>query len=179
MSEQHGKTDRPWDPERSQHEAQSPAATLPAGAVVFFGLDTVRRVDVHRFDAPYAQETRGAPPFDPALMGCLWLSADCVGVFSRRTRALAGARPLAFLAMVGQDRPDFRPISACRTRPLEACKDVVVPVVRLAGARGLVRWATSPPMARRGRAMRHGTRRCVLGIGRRPWSVCARRLKPW
>ena len=42
------------------------------------------------------------------------------------------------MAMVGQERPAFRTISACRTQPLEAFKDVCVPVVRLAGAAGLV-----------------------------------------
>ena len=53
MSEQHGKTSRPWDPERYQHEAQSPAAKLPEGNVVFFLLETVRRLDLRRFYAPY------------------------------------------------------------------------------------------------------------------------------
>ena len=53
--------------------------------------------------------------------------------------ALACERPLAFIAMVGQERPDFRTLSDCRTLPLEACKDVFVPVVRLAGEAGLVR----------------------------------------
>jgi hypothetical protein len=73
MREPHGKTYRPWEPERYQHEAQSPAAKLPQGDMVFFMLDTVRRVDLRRFYAPYAQETRGAPPFDPAMMVCLLL----------------------------------------------------------------------------------------------------------
>ena len=52
MSEQHGKTYRPWEPERYQHEAQSPAAKLPGGDWVFFLLDTVRRLDLRRFYAP-------------------------------------------------------------------------------------------------------------------------------
>ena len=79
MSQQLGKTYRPWEPERYQHEAQSPAAKLPEGDVVFFLLDTVRRLDLRRFYAPYEQETRGAPPFDPAMMVCLLLYAYCVG----------------------------------------------------------------------------------------------------
>jgi hypothetical protein len=41
MSQQPEKTYRPWEPERYRHEAQSPAATLPAGDLVFFLLDTV------------------------------------------------------------------------------------------------------------------------------------------
>src|SRR4030095_13001768 len=131
MSEPHGKTSRPWEPERYQHEAQSPAAKLPAGDVVFFVLETVRRLDVHRFYAPYEQETRGAPPFDPAMMVCLLLYAYGVGVFASRKIALACARTLAFLAIVGQERPDFRTISDCSTPHLEACKEVFVHVVRL------------------------------------------------
>jgi hypothetical protein len=45
MSEPHGTLDRSWDPERYQHEAQSPAAQLPEGDVGCFLLDTVRRLD--------------------------------------------------------------------------------------------------------------------------------------
>ena len=45
MSEQHGKTSRSWDPERYRHEAQSPAAKLPEGDLVFFLLDTVPRLN--------------------------------------------------------------------------------------------------------------------------------------
>ena len=39
-------------------------------------------------------------------------------------------------AIVGQDRPDFRTISDFRTLPLDAFKDVLVPVLRLAGEAG-------------------------------------------
>ena len=139
MSEQHGKTYRPWEPERYQHEAQSPAAKLPEGDVVFFLLETVRRLDLRRFYAPYEQETRGAPPFDPAMMVCLLLYAYCVGVFSSRKIALACERNLAFLAIVGQERPDFRTISDFRKLHLEVFKEVFVHVVRLASEMGLVR----------------------------------------
>src|SRR5713101_3102579 len=67
------KTLRPWDPQRYQQEAHSPASKLPEGDLVFFLLDTVPRLDLHRLYAPYEQETRGAPPFDPAMMVCLLL----------------------------------------------------------------------------------------------------------
>ncbi len=62
-----------------------------------------------------------------------------MGVFASRKIALACERNLAFLAIVGQERPDFRTISDCRTLPLEAFKDVCVQVVRLAAAMGLVK----------------------------------------
>src|SRR6266852_254646 len=139
MSEQHGKTYRPWEPQRYRQEAHSPEAKLPEGDLVFFVLDTVPQLDVSRFYAPYETETRGAPPFDPAMMVCLLLYAYCVGVFSSRKIALACERNLAFIAIVGQDRPDFRTISDFRKLHLEAFKDVFVQVVRLAGEAGLVK----------------------------------------
>ena len=138
MSERGGKTYRPWDPERYRHEAQSPAGKLPEGDLVFFLLDAVLRLDLQRFYAPYEEETRGAPPFDPAMLVCLLLYAYCVGVFSSRKIALACERNLAFMAIVGQERPDFRTISDFRKQHLEAFKEVFVQVVRLAGEAGLV-----------------------------------------
>ena len=163
MSEHGGKTYRPWEPQRSQQESHSPAAKLPEGDLVFFLLDTVPQLDVSRFYAPYEQETRGAPPFDPAMMVCLLLYAYCVGVFSSRRIALACERHWAFLAIVGQDRPDFRPISDLRKLPLEAFKDVFVQVVRLAGEAGVVKLGNVSPdgtkiqgNASRHKAMRYG-----------------------
>src|SRR5438094_2745597 len=139
MSEHGGKTYRRWEPQRYQQEFHSPAAKLPEGDLVFFLLDTVPQLDVSRFYAPYEQETRGAPPFDPAMMVCLLLYAYCVGVFSSRKMALACERNLAFMAMVGQERPDFRTISDFRKQHLEAFKEVCVQVVRLAREAGLVK----------------------------------------
>jgi len=54
-------------------------------------------MDLRRFYAPYEQETRGAPPFDPAMMVCLLLYAYCVGVFSSRKIAWACERNLVVL----------------------------------------------------------------------------------
>src|SRR5215510_8683457 len=152
MMRQHdGKTYRPGEPQRYQHEAHSPAAKLPEGDLVFFLLDTVPQLDLSHFYAPYEAETRGAPPFEPAMMVCLLLYAYCVGVFSSRKMALACERNLAFLAIVGQDRPDFRTISDFRKLHLEAFKDVFVQVVRRAAEAGLVklgnvadRWDKNP-----------------------------------
>jgi hypothetical protein len=67
MREHGGKTYRPWKPERYQQSAYSPAAKLPEGDLVFFLLETVPRLDLSRFYAPYEKETRGAPPYDPAM----------------------------------------------------------------------------------------------------------------
>ena len=138
MSEHREKTYRPWEPERYRQDAHSPTAKLPEGDLVFFLLDTVPQLELSRFYAPYEHETRGAPPYDPAMMVCLLLSAYGVGVFSSRKIAWACERNLAFIAIVGPERPDFRTISDVRKLHLEAFKDVFVQVVRLAAAVGLV-----------------------------------------
>jgi transposase len=138
MSEPLGKTYRPWAPQHYRHEAHSPDAKLPQDDLVFFLLDTVPKLNLSRFYAPYEDETRGAPPFDPQMMVCLLLYAYCVGVFSSRKIAQACERNLAFIAIVGQDRPDFRTISDFRKLHLVAFCDVFVPVLRLAGEAGLV-----------------------------------------
>src|SRR5580704_18204684 len=130
MDRSAAKTYRPWNPDRYAQEAHCPAAKLPEGDLVFFLLDTVPHLDLSRFYAYYESETRGAPPFDPAEMVCLLLYAYCVGVYSSRKIALACERNLAFLAIVGTDRPDFRTISDFRKLHLEAFKAVFVQVVR-------------------------------------------------
>ena len=139
MSAPGGKAYRPWTPELYAQQAHAPAAKLPEDDLVFFLLDVVPTLDLARIHAVYQDETRGAPPFDPALMTCLLLYAYCVGVFSSRKIAHACERNLAFLAIVGPDRPDFRTISLFRKNHLDAFADVFVQVLRLARAAGLVR----------------------------------------
>ena len=139
MSDARGKTYRPWNPEHYRHAVHSPEAKLPQADLVFFLLDTVPHLDLSRFYALYEEETRGAPPFDPQMMVCLLLYASCVGVFASRKIAQAGERTLAFLAIVGADRPDFRTISDVRKRPLTAFCDVFVAGLRIAGEAGVVK----------------------------------------
>lgn len=139
MSEPGGKTYRPWEPERYQQASYSPAAKLSEGDFVFFLLDTLPQLDLSRFYAPYERDTRGAPPYDPAMMSCLLIYAYCVGVFTSRKIALACERNLAFIAIVGDERPDFRTISDFRKDHLEAFKELFVQVLCLAKEAGLVK----------------------------------------
>src|SRR5271156_2632919 len=139
MDDRASKTYRAWNPDAYAHQNHAPADKLPEGDLVFFLLDVVPQLDLSRFYAYYEQETRGAPPFDPALMVCLLLYAYCVGVFSSRKIALACERNLAFLAIVGDDRPDFRTISDFRKLHLPAFADVFLDVLRLAKELGMIR----------------------------------------
>jgi len=70
------------------------------------------------------------------------------------------------MAIVGQERPDFRTISDFRKQHLEACKEVFVQVVRVAGAAGLVQVGNvstdgpkMPGNASRHKAMSYGYRK--------------------
>jgi transposase len=130
---------RPWDPQAYATQAVTPAGRLPEGDLVFFLLDTIPQLDLEPFYASYEVETRGQPPFDPGLLVCLLVYAYCVGVYSSRKIAAACERNLAFLAIVGDDRPDFRTISDFRKGHLEVFADLFTQVLRLAAEAGLVR----------------------------------------
>jgi transposase len=154
---------RPWNPEAYAQLAFRPADRLPEDDLVFFLLDTIPQLDLDTFYASYEVETRGQPPFDPALLVCLLLYAYSVGVYSSRKIARACERNLAFLAIVGDDRPDFRTISDFRKEHLEAFAEVFTQVLRLAHEAGLVQlglWATDgskvPGNASRHKAMSYG-----------------------
>jgi len=94
-------------------------------------------------------------------MPCLRLYAYGVGVFASRTSALACERHLAFLAIVGDERPDCRPISAFRQQPLAACTERLVPGLRLATEAGLVKLGkvSTEETKLQGNASRHKARR--------------------
>jgi transposase len=157
------KTYRPWDPDAYRHQAHAPATQLPDDDLVFFLLDVVPELDLTAVYAPYEDQLRGAPPFDPRMMTCLLLYAYSVGVFSSRKIAAACERNLAFLAIVGDDRPDFRTVSDFRKVHLNALADLFTQVLALARAAGLVQlglWATDgskfPGNASRHKAMSYG-----------------------
>jgi len=163
MNDPHLKTYRPWIPEAYRHQTHSPLTKLPEGDLVFFLIDIIPKLDLAKFYAPYEDEMRGAPPFDPAQMVCLLLYAYSVGVFSSRRIACACERNLAFLAIVGDDRPDFRTISDFRKLHLQAFADVFIDVLRLAKELGMVRLGNlatdgtkMPGNASRHKAMSYG-----------------------
>jgi transposase len=130
---------RRWDPEAYARQSLSPADRLPEDDLVFFLLDVVPQLDLDAFYASYEFETRGQPPFDPTMLVCLLLYSYCVGVYSSRKIAQACERNLAFLAIVGDDRPDFRTISDFRKEHLKLLAELFIQVLKLAAEAGMVR----------------------------------------
>ena len=70
------------------------------------------------------------------MMTTLLFYSYSVGVFSSRKIAAACERNVAFLAIVGKQRPDFRSISDFRKIHLEALADLFVEVLQIAGELG-------------------------------------------
>src|SRR5262245_5529940 len=138
MEGQH-KTYRPWDALENGHEPVSPRDALPENDLVFFLIDLIPQLDLDPFHSNYAGELRGQPPFDVTMMVTLLVYAYALGVCSSRKIAAACERNLAFRAIVGGDRPDFRTISDFRKIHRAALKPLFIEVLRLAGALGMVK----------------------------------------
>src|SRR5277367_4689228 len=135
----HRKNYRIWDAEQNCHGAVSPRGALPEDDLVFFLIDLIPQIDLTPFHQHYAREMRGQPPFDVTMMVTLLVYAYSVGVCSSRKIAAACERNLAFRAIAGDDRPDFRTISDFRKIHLAAIKSLFIEVLRVAGELGMVK----------------------------------------
>jgi transposase len=129
---------RVWDSQQGRTLSTSPQDALPEGDLVFFLLDTIATLDLSAFHARYTV-LRGQPPYDVTLLVSLLVYAYCVGIRSSRKIAAACERNLAFLAIVGDQRPNFRTISDFRKLHLKALEDLFVEVLPLAGELGMVK----------------------------------------
>jgi transposase len=130
---------RAWDALEGRQEIVSPETMLPEDDLVFFLLETIPDLDLSAFYEYYSTDGRGQPPFSVPMMVTLLVYAYAVGVPSSRKIAAACERNLAFLAIVGLDRPDFRTISEFRKHHLPAMRALFIEVLQLAGAAGMVK----------------------------------------
>ena len=130
---------RRWDAMEGRQEIVSPETVLPEDDLVFFLLETIPQLDLSAFYAYYSTDGRGQPPFSVEMMLTLLVYSYSVGVFSSRKIAAASERNLAFLAIVGADRPDFRTISEFRKHHQAAMQPLFIEVLRMAGEVGMVK----------------------------------------
>ena len=130
---------RVWDVLEGRREIFSPEESLPEDDLVFFLLDLIPQLDLSPFYGFYSTDSRGQPPFSVEMMTTLLVYAYSVGVFSSRKIAAACERNLAFLAIVGNDVPDFRTISEFRKHHQGAMKPLFLEVLRVAGELGMVK----------------------------------------
>jgi transposase len=130
---------RAWDVLAGRREIFCPEDSLPEDDLVFFLLDLVPQLDLSALYGFYSTDPRGQPPFSVEMLTTLLLYAYSVGVFSSRKIAGACERNLAFLAIVGNDCPDFRTISDFRKHHQAAMKPLFLEVLRVAGELGMVK----------------------------------------
>jgi transposase len=130
---------REWDPRQGRQEIVSPETVLPEHDLVFFLLETIPGLDLSAFYEYYSTDGRGQPPFAVPMMVTLLVYSYSVGVFSSRKIAAACERNLAFLAIVGEERPDFRTISEFRKHHRAAMQPLFIEVLRMAGEVGMVK----------------------------------------
>ena len=155
-----GKTFRSWDPEQRLLLPPAVDEFVPAGHLAPFVRDLVREeLDLAAIVDTYTEE-RGYPPYDPVMMTALLLYAYAQGLYASRRIARACEERVDFLAVTAMNRPDFRTISDCRKQHLEACKEVFVQVVRVAGEAGLVKLGnvSTDGTTIQGKASRHHAR---------------------
>ena len=65
------KNFREWKPQDYAHQTFIPAKILPGDDLVFFLIELIPQLDLTPLYAHYERETRGAPPYDVALMTTL------------------------------------------------------------------------------------------------------------
>ena len=130
----------PYEPDQLFLMPPSMRDWLPEGHLVYFVSDLVDTLDLSEICASYEGETRGAPPFHPAMLTKIIFYGLCKGVYSSRKLSRATQEDIGFRVLAAGSHPDFRTISQFRKRHLAALarlfKEVVV-ICRKAGLAGL------------------------------------------
>ncbi len=132
------KSFREWDVDQVWLLPPSVNDFVPPDHVAHFVRDTVRTaLDLRLIYRSYKSE-RGQPPFHPAMMVALLLSAYSQGVYASRRIAKGCEERVDFMAVTGMQKPDFRTIAKFRQRHLPALRLLFVESLRLCREAGLV-----------------------------------------
>ena len=113
---------------------------LPQDHLAYFISDTVDELDLSAIRTPYEMgDSRGQPPYHPAMMSKLLLYAYSVGVASSRKIEQKSYTDVAFRVIAAGDHPDHDTICDFRGRHLQALSDLFVQVLRLCRKAGLAK----------------------------------------
>jgi len=128
----------PYQPDQILLLPPSISEWLPEGHLAYFVSEVVDGLDLSEIYASYEKETRGAPPFHPAMLTKIIFYGLCRGVYSSRKLSLATREDVAFRVLAAGNHPDFRTISEFRKRHLKPLADLFIQVLRLCANAGLV-----------------------------------------
>ncbi|MFZ5633677.1 MAG: IS1182 family transposase [Bacillota bacterium] len=116
----------------------APQEWLPKNHIIFFISDLVDNLDLTSIEKEYEKDSRGQPPFHPALMTKILFYAYCRGVFSSRKIAAAVYEEVTFVVLAGGNRPDFRTINEFRRRHIKSLPGIFAQILKLCEKAGLV-----------------------------------------
>lgn len=135
------KTFREWNVEQPM--------MFPATVLDFVARDhvahfvrnlVVEQLDLKKIMEQYS-ESRGYPPYHPAMMTALILYAYTQAIYASRRIAAACEQRVDFMAVTGMQQPDFRTISDFRKRHLEELGELFRQVLKLCQKAGMVKLA--------------------------------------
>jgi transposase len=86
-------------------------------------------------------ESRGYPPYHPAMMTALILYAYTQGIYASRKIGAACQNRVDFMAVTGMQQPDFRTISDFRKRHLKELSELFQQILKLCQKAGMVKLA--------------------------------------
>ena len=113
---------------------------LPDDDLALFISDVVDELDLSAIVGAYENgDSRGQPPYHPAMMVKVLLYAYCTGRPSSRKIERATYHDVAFRVLAADQHPDHDSIAEFRRRHLHALAGLFVQVLRLCQAAGLVK----------------------------------------
>jgi len=129
---------KPYSPNQIYLFPPSPQEWLPKEHIVYFISDLVDNLDLSIIYKEYEKETRGQPPFHPALMTKILFYAYSRGIFSSRKIASRLYEEVAFIVLAGGNKPDFRTVNEFRRRHIKTLSNIFVQILNICEKAGLV-----------------------------------------
>jgi transposase len=115
---------------------------LPPGHLVWFLLETLKRVDLGVFHARHPNDGAGRAAYDPQMMVALLIYAYCCGERSSRKIERLCEVNVAFRVVCAGDIPDHTKIARFRAVHQDAFADVFAQVLAIAAGAGLAKFET-------------------------------------
>lgn len=134
------KTYRAYEPDQMFLMPPSLLEWLPKDHLVLFLRDVLETIDLSPITSVYEDESRGYPPYHPAMMTGILLYGYSNGVRSSRKLAKHCQEDVAFRVLAANNTPDFRTISDFRKRHLKTLKHLFAEILLMCKKAGLVKF---------------------------------------
>ncbi|MCY0875256.1 MAG: IS1182 family transposase [Firmicutes bacterium] len=134
------KTFRPYNQSQLFLLPPSIEEWVPENHLARFVNDTVDQMDLSPILAVYERESRGYPPYHPAMLLKILIYGYATGVYSSRKLARACEDVVIFRYLSANQFPDFRTINTFRKRHLESFQKLFVQVLQLCMKADLVQF---------------------------------------